>query len=271
MHLLPGLPSFDHVVPEGLFQISSWSWFHLIPGIGDGSAFPFIGEESAQFVHTIPGAWTACLILCIGALVARAGLDKARAKGGTLQYVPAADLKPRNLFELVVGNLLDLFADVLGSRAAAERYFPLFAGLFFYILACNLLGLLPGFLPPTASISTNWGMALVVFLVFNIEGLRVNGMAYVKHLAGPILWLAPLMFVLEVVGLLFRPFTLSVRLMGNMNGDHMVLSIFSELVPFLVPSIFMALGTFVCLVQAFVFTLLSVVYVSLAIAHEESH
>ncbi len=271
MQLLPGLPTFGDALPGGLFQVSEWSWFHLIPGISDGSALPFLTEEGSHFAHTIPAAWLACGFLCVLALVARVGLNKARQKGGTLQYVPATDLSARNSFELIIHALLDLFESVLGSRAAAERYFPLFAGLFFYILVCNLLGLMPGFLPPTASISTNWGMALVVFLVFNIEGLRVNGMGYIKHLMGPILWLAPLMFVLEVVGLLFRPFTLSVRLMGNMNGDHMVLAIFSDLIPLIVPSIFLALGTFVCLVQAFVFTLLSVVYVSLAIAHDEGH
>lgn len=271
MQLLPALPSFSDAVPAGLFQISEWSWFHLLPGVADGSLLPFVSEEGAHFVHTVPAAWLACLFLCGAALLARGGLNRAREKGGTLQYVPATNLKARNVFELVCGNLLDLFADVLGSRAAAERYFPLFGGIFFYILICNLLGLLPGFLPPTASISTNWGMALVVFAVFNIEGLRANGIGYIKHLGGPILWLAPLMFVLETVGLLFRPFTLSVRLMGNMNGDHMVLSIFSDLVPLFVPAIFLALGTFVCLVQAFVFTLLSVVYVSQAIAHEEAH
>ncbi len=272
MHLLPGLPSSDGFLPADLFQVAEWSWFHLIPGVADGSLFgSLVTEEGAPFVHTVPAAFLACAFLCVCAVLARGGLNKARAQGGTLQYVPASDLKARNIFELIVGGLLNLFTDVLGSRAAAERYFPLFAGLFFYILICNLIGLLPGFLPPTASISTNWGMALVVFVVFNFEGLRVNGMGYIKHLMGPILWLAPLMFVLETVGLLFRPFTLSVRLMGNMNGDHMVLAIFSDLVPVLVPVIFLGLGTFVCLVQAFVFTLLSVVYVSLAIAHDEGH
>ncbi len=269
----PLMPHLADLLPGGLFQVSedAWSWFHMIPGVGDGSAFPFLGEEGAAAAHSIPAAVLACLILCVGALLARKGLMKARDKGGTLQYVPAADLRARNLFELMIEALIDLFEGVLGSREAAVRYFPLFAGLFFYILVCNLLGLLPGFLPPTSSISTNWALALVVFVVFNFEGLRVNGWGYLKHLAGPVVWLAPLIFVLEFIGVLLRPFTLSVRLMGNMSGDHMVLEIFSGLIPLVVPSIFLALGTFICLIQAFVFTLLSVVYVSLAIEHEEEH
>jgi len=269
MQLLPGLPSFGGFVPSDLFQVAEWSWFHLIPGFDDGSAMSFLTTEGQDAAHTVPAAFLSCAILAVLALVARGGLMAARAKGGTLQYVPAADLKPRNVFELIIGNLLELFADVLGSKAAAERYFPLFAGLFFYVLVNNLLGLLPGFLPPTASVSTNWALALVVFVVFNFEGLRVNGMGYIKHLMGPVLWLAPLMFVLELVGVVMRPFTLSVRLMGNMNGDHMVLAIFSDLIPIVVPAIFLALGTFVCLVQAFVFTLLSVVYVAVSIAHDD--
>ncbi len=271
MDLLPLLPSLGGFDPSNLLQIAEWSWFHLIPGVGDGHAFGFLTDAGKHAAHTIPAAFLACGFLCLVAVIARKGLMTARAKGGTLQYVPAANLGPRNVFELVIGNLLDLFADVLGSREAAERYFPLFAGLFFYILTCNLIGLLPGFLPPTASVSTNWAMALVVFVVFNFEGLRVNGMGYIKHLMGPVLLLAPLMFILETVGIIMRPFTLSVRLMGNMNGDHMVLAIFSDLIPLGVPVIFLGLGTFVCLVQAFVFTLLSVVYVSLSIAHDDHH
>jgi len=175
------------------------------------------------------------------------------------------------LIEFVYG----LCKQELGKDAA--RFFPLIGTLFLYILLCNLMGLVPGFVPATGNINTNIGMALGVFLVYNISGFIYQGPGYIKHFMGPVLWLAPLMFVIEVVGAIARPVSLSVRLYGNMFGDHTVLAIFMHELPaqtsavlgYGVPVIFLGLGTFVCIVQAFVFSLLSIIYISLAIKHEE--
>ena len=104
MQLLPGLPSFDGFLPSDLFQVAEWSWFHLLPGFSDGSAMSFLSAEGQMAAHTVPAAFLSCAILCVLALVARAGLNAARAKGGTLQYVPATNLKPRNVFELIIGG-----------------------------------------------------------------------------------------------------------------------------------------------------------------------
>ena len=136
---------------------------------------------------------------------------------------------------------------------------------------------MPGFVPATSEINTNIGMAVCVIQVYNDTGVMKNGVGYIKHFMGPVLWLAPLMFVIEVVGHIARPVSLSVRLFGNMFGDHTVLAIFmndlpaatSPVLAFGIPVIFLGLGTFVCVVQAFVFSLLSIVYISLASAHEE--
>ena len=99
-------------------------------------------------------------------------------------------------------------------------------------------------------------------------GFRENGVAYLKHFVGPIWWLGILMVPLELINNFVRPFSLALRLFGNMVGDHLVLEIFTDLTKLVIPVIFYALGAFVSLIQAFVFTLLSVIYVSLAIAHE---
>ena len=140
--------------------------------------------------------------------------------------------------------------------------------LFIYILFSNLLGLIPGFLPPTDNLNTNVACALTVFIFYNYQGFKAHGFAYLKHFMGPIWWLAPIMVVIEVISHLVRPASLSVRLFGNISGDHLVLGIFSSLVPIGVPVIFLFLGLFVSVIQAFVFTLLSMVYISLATAHD---
>jgi len=248
-----------------------WTWFYAIPGIEDGSAIPALGAEAAHNAFVIPTSWFVVALLTVFALIANRGLAAARAQGGTLQYVPADNLSARNLFEIFTEGMLNLAESVLGSRKMALAYLPLMGTLFIYILVSNLLGVIPGFLPPTSDMSNNAAMALVVFFTFNIAGVAANGMGYFKHLMGPMLALAPLIFTLEVIGIFIRPVSLSMRLFGNINGDHMVFGVFSELVPLVVPSLFLALGMFVSFIQAFVFTLLSIVYVALAVAHDDDH
>ncbi|MBI4211103.1 MAG: F0F1 ATP synthase subunit A [Deltaproteobacteria bacterium] len=176
------------------------------------------------------------------------------------------------IFELVMELVLGLMRDIMGERA--EKYFPLIGSLFIYLLVSNLLGVIPGFMPPTDNINTNLACALTVFLYYNAVGIKEQGWKnYLKHLAGPVLWLAPLMMTIELISHIVRPISLSIRLFGNISGDHLVLEIFSRLVPIGVPIIFMALGVFVAFIQAFVFTLLSMVYIALATdhGHEEHH
>lgn len=247
---------------------SDFSWLGLVPGIGHRED----GLNLVPFAHS-------CLVvvlLLIVALIARVTLMKKLNSGDErAALVPEANLRPRNFFELLTEFVYGLCKQELGKDAA--RFFPLIGTLFIYILCCNLMGLVPGFIPATAEINTNIGMAVCVFLVYNVTGLIKNGPGYLKHFLGPVLWLAPLMFVIEVVGHIARPVSLSVRLFGNMFGDHTVLAIFmndlpaatSPVLAFGIPVIFLGLGTFVCVVQAFVFTLLSIVYISLASAHEE--
>ena len=217
-------------------------------------------------------SWLVCGFLLIGATFARLGLNKAIGQGGTLQFVPDGSLTSRNLFELLTGALYGLCTDLLGS-ANARKFFWLSAGLFIYILTSNLLGIVPGMLPPSGSMNHNFAMALVVLILFNGAGIKVQGLGgYLKHMWGPVWWLGVLLFLIELLSfVVVRPYGLSLRLTGNMFGDHQVLSIMSGLVPVVYPVIFLGLGMFVSFIQAFVFTLLSTIYIALAVEHHDDH
>ncbi len=180
--------------------------------------------------------------------------------------VPEPKFSIRNIFEIVVGAIYSQVRGIIGP--SGDKYVWLIGGLFFYIFFCNILGIFPGFEPPTGNINTNLAMALMVFLGYNYYGFKEHGIGYLKQFAGPVLWLAPLMFVIEILSHMFRPMSLSIRIFGNMFGDHMVLNIFAGLVPLLVPMIFIVLGIVVSLIQAFVFAILATVYIALAVSHD---
>jgi len=237
------------------------------------STLPFLqGEGMARYIPFAHSCLAALIILTL-AWLARVAL--MRVPSGRDGLVPDGTLTVRNGFELFTEAILDMCRGMLGKDA--ERYFPLIAALFLYIFVSNILGIFPGFLPPTDQLNTNIPMALVVFLVYNISGIiRQGPVEYLKHFMGPVLWLAPLMFAVEIVSHLVRPASLSIRLYGNIMGDHQVLDIFLNTLPnmlspilgFGIPVIFLALGIFVCFIQAFVFSLLSVLYIGLAVAHD---
>jgi F-type H+-transporting ATPase subunit a len=173
---------------------------------------------------------------------------------------------------------------------AGRKYVPFFATFFFFILLSNLMGLLPGFLPPTGNLNTTLGLALVSFIGYNVIGVREQGGAYFKHFIGPMTGLpggsalsklaflpvllisVAFFFILELFSHGFRPVSLSLRLFGNMMGDHEVIGAFINLTKVIVPVAFYAMGTLVCVIQAFVFTLLTMIYVALAVSgHDEEH
>lgn len=246
-----------------------FTWFSELTGITHLLGTIGVSEEDSIAVMS---AWFVCAMLIVFALLGRRGLRAAQAKGGTLQYVPDTGISARNVWEIFTEALLNLFAGVIGDKEA-RRFFWLFGTLFIYIMVSNMLGLIPGFLPPTENVSNNFAMALVVFVVFNGVGFARHGVGYIKHMAGPVWWLSWMILPIELIGVLFRPVSLSLRLMGNIFGDHTVFGIMSSLVPWWlpIPSIFLGLGLFVAFLQAFVFTLLSVIYVALSVAHEADH
>ncbi|MEL6341749.1 MAG: F0F1 ATP synthase subunit A [Myxococcota bacterium] len=244
-----------------------YTWLENIPGVR--GVFESIGIENAS---PILHSWMICFVLIGLALAGRFALARVTAQNDLKKYVPDATLTLRNVWEIFAEGLVGLLKGVLEHQTRNPVYFGLLAGLFVYILSSNLVGLVPGFAAPTSDISTNLAMALVVLIVFNVAGLLENGFGYVKHLFGPVALLAPLIFTVEVISLfLVRPISLTLRLGGNMFGDHMVFGIMSDLVPLVLPVIFLGLGAFVSFIQALVFTLLSAVYIALATAHEDDH
>ena len=243
---------------------SGFSWFHLLPGVDDDTLLSGLGIGHHTYV--VMGAWFTCLILVVCALVARMGLESAKSRSGLDAFCADESLTPRNMAELFATGIQGMMGDVL-DRKDVVYFFPLIGTLFAYILTCNVQALIPGFQPPTDNVNTNVGMACIVFLLFNGVGLKRDAAGYIKHLFGPVIFIAPLMFIIEVIGLTVRPLSLSLRLTGNMFGDHTVFVIMSDLVPIGVPVMFLALGTLVCLIQAFVFSLLSTIYIALSVPH----
>jgi F-type H+-transporting ATPase subunit a len=161
-----------------------------------------------------------------------------------------------------------MMVDMMGPKRA-KRYFPIIGTCACFVFFGNLLGAFPGFTPPTSCWNITIGCALVVFISFNYYGIKENGLGYFKHLAGPVWWMAPLIFPLEVVSICIRPITLSIRLMLNMAVDHLLITIAASIFVFLLPIPVMVLGTLVIVVQVIVFCLLSSIYITLATDHEE--
>jgi F-type H+-transporting ATPase subunit a len=173
----------------------------------------------------------------------------------------------QNVMEVIVEGFDNLLVETMGPEG--RKFFPLIATLGLYILTANLLGLIPGFESPTSNLNTTGSMAVVVFFMTHVVGIRIHGIKYVKHFLGPIWWLAPLMLVLEIVSHLARLISLSVRLFGNIMGEDKVLAVVVLLVPFLVPLPVFVLMIFTSFIQTIVFMLLAMMYI--AGAMQEAH
>lgn len=173
----------------------------------------------------------------------------------------------QNFLEPAISGIEGMIEETMGSKGKA--YFPLIATIAFFILVSNLIALIPGFYPPTANLNTNAAIALTVFAMTHIIGIKEHGIGYFKHFCGPVIWLAPLIIPIEIVGHLARPLSLTLRLFGNMYGHEVVLMIFFALVPFLVPLPMMLMGVLIAFIQTFVFMLLAMIYIAGSL--EEAH
>jgi len=271
-----------------------FSWFQKIPGFdlehaSVGHALGLADPQAAYFVAT---SWAVVFVILALAGIARMGLEKAKAQGEA-GLVPDSGLGVRNMVEVLIEWLYGLMTATIGSAKEARAFFPLVGGIFFYVLVANLSGFIPGVLPVTENISSNFALSSAVFLVFNYAGLSRNGVGYLKHLAGPVLAIAPIFFVLESFSLFVRPIALAFRLTVNITVDHLLAGIartlgngadpstlhgFSDVSiggligGSLVPVPLMFLGLLVCVVQAFVFALLTTIYIALSAEHhDEGH
>jgi F-type H+-transporting ATPase subunit a len=172
----------------------------------------------------------------------------------------------QHIFEMLYDFVHSQAEDQVGHES--HKYLSYFGTIFIFILTCNLIGLIPAFESPTMNAPVTCGCALATFFYYHLMGLRANGFGYVKHFMGPMTLLAPLMFPIEVVSHLARPLSLTVRLYANMFAGEQVTMVFLSMTKFLVPVIFMGLHVFVGVIQAYIFMLLTMVYVASAVAHE---
>jgi F-type H+-transporting ATPase subunit a len=230
------------------------------------------GYLGNSFVNGTPPSWRSgeaiLSALCVALILIVIGvLGRARLRRLDDAVVPESRLSLATVVELFLGYFYDLAKSIMGPERA-KKYFPVIGTSACFVFLSNLLALVPGAPVPTTHLGVTLGCALVVFILFNIYGLKENGLAYIKHLAGPAPVMAPLMFVIELISLCVRPLTLALRLMLNMAVDHLIVGIFAGLVAVLVPLPFMLLGCLVIIVQTLVFTMLTCVYIGLATEHE---
>lgn len=204
-------------------------------------------------------SWVATIIIIVVAILARKSLN----------LVPRG---VQNFVEVIIEFFLDLVETNIGHLG--RHFLPFIGTIGIYVLVCNFLGLIPGCEAPTSNLNTNAALALPVFFATHIYGIKEHKLGYIKHFVGPIrslvaLPLMILMFIIEVIGHIARPLTLSVRLFGNMVAKHKIILILLLLSPVVVPTAILGLGVLVSVIQAFVFVLLTTLY--LAGAVEEAH
>ncbi len=233
---------------------------------------PLMNEHSAIVV--VASLFVVVLLLGMG-LVVRGRL--AQADGGLL---PDEGLSIRNVAELLVEMLSGLAQQNMGPHW--RRYFPIIGSIFFFVLTANLVGLIPGVEGATRNANVTWAWAAISFLAHQYVGIKEHGFSYVNHFLGPSLFdlhiggkhihvraLFPLYAPIELLSHLSRLFTLAVRLLANMFADHLVVTVWISVVAIGVPAIFMGLGVMVAFLQAYVFAMLSMIYIGLAL--EEAH
>jgi F-type H+-transporting ATPase subunit a len=216
-----------------------------------GALAGLLGEPAAEFAHHYPHLLYAWLVMLVLILLGRAATSKITMIPSGLQ----------NFFEFVI-ELIDNFQQtIMGERGRA--FFPLMATLIIYVFCCNIQGLIPGSFAPTSNLNTTLSLAIIIFTLTHVEGLRRHGAGYIKHFMGPMAALAPLMFVIEMVSHLARLISLSLRLFGNVMGEDLVILILFVLAgAYFAPLPMMFLGLFTGFLQAFIITLLAMIYIS---------
>jgi len=241
-------------------------WWHDINRDAENA----LGRHSL-LTKMFPSGWTVVhvlvallvtLIITIGAINFFRGTRKDRG------IVPPRKMTFRHAFEYLAETTYNMVESALGEKHA-KAFYPFVGALWFFIFFGNLFALIPGFVSSNDTLKTNVGLALLVFLMTHIVGVKEHGISYFKHFLGPVWWLSPLMLPIELISHIARPVSLSLRLMGNMLADHKVVMSFFALVPLFVPLPFMLLGLLVCVIQALVFCSLTLVYFQMALAHEE--
>jgi F-type H+-transporting ATPase subunit a len=222
-------------------------------------AIPFLNQLPPHVANAI----IVIVLLMVVAILGTRGLRKESKK----YFVPQGKLTFRTTGEMLVELILKIVKDNIGPRG--PEFMMIIGTLALFIFLSNVLGMIPGFESPTVTLNTTGACAITVFCLTHYYGFREHGIKYLRQFIGPVIWLAPLMIPIELIGHFVRPVSLSIRLFGNIFGDHAVVAIFFSLCPLLLPLPMMVLGLLVAIIQTFVFILLSMTYFSLAIEEHE--
>ncbi|MDR3038829.1 MAG: F0F1 ATP synthase subunit A [Candidatus Adiutrix sp.] len=223
-----------------------------------GALAEFFGEPTAEFVHRYPHVVYSWMIMAVLIVLARLATAKVSLVPEGLQ----------NFFEYIIESLENFQVSIMGE--GGRPFFPFLATIFIFVLCCNLQGLIPGSFAPTSNLNTTAGLAVLIFLLTHLVGFKKHGFRYIKHFLGPMPVLAPLMFVIEVVSHLSRLISLSLRLFGNVMGEDLVILILFALAgAYFAPLPMMFLGLLTGFLQAFIITLLAMIYVG--DAQHEAH
>lgn len=225
------------------------------------------------YEHVAAAAITGAAVIGIGLVV------RAKLRDEEKNILPEPKWNLLNSAVEIVKVFRGLLHGMIGH--GSDRYLPLIVSTFLFILMSNLSGMVPGFLPSTENINNNFAMAVFVFVAYQFFGLREHGVSYFKQFTGGLpgsgygavmtlilSLIASLIFLIELIGHIVRPFSLSLRLWGTISGDHALVGVLNGLVPLFIPILALGLGLLVSVVQALVFSLLSTVYIKLAVSHD---
>jgi len=223
------------------------------------SFLALLGIEVKDPAHVIPDYIVMCFFVAIF-LVLFLGLASRKRS-----LVPS---KLQSVMEMIIETFEGLLTDIIGEQG--KKYLPMIGTIGLFILFCNLIGLVPGLMSPTTKLNVTAGCALSIFVYYHWQGIRAQGfLKYLKHFTGPIPFMAPLMLPIEIISHFSRPISLSIRLFGNIFAEELLIVVIASIIPFLLPLPFMAIAIITGSIQAFVFVLLSCIYIAGAVAHEE--
>ena len=244
---------------EGL-EHSLWivDAFNRVFGPPIAAALGLLGVKVPDPLHAVPDYLVMVLIVAVllSVLLGLVSRKPALVPGGR-----------QNVAEMIVQMFEGLIVDTVGPEG--RKYVPVIGTVGLFVFGCNMIGLIPGFMSPTSKLNVTLGCALVVFFYYHAQGVKARGLKYFKQFMGPIPALAPLMNPIEVISHFSRPVSLSMRLFGNIFAEELLIVIMASIIPLFLPLPFMAVAIFTSLIQSFVFVLLSCIYISGAVAHEE--
>jgi F-type H+-transporting ATPase subunit a len=236
-------------------------FFNKIFGKPLAALLGLAGIQVKDPAHLVPDYIVMCLVVA-ALLILFFGLASRK-----LKLIPS---KTQSILELIIQTFESILVEIIGEEG--KKYLPMIATIGLFIFCCNLLGLVPGFMSPTSKLNVTVGCALAVFVYYHWQGIRSKGFfKYLKHFTGSIPLLAPLLLPIEIISHFSRPVSLSVRLFGNIFAEELLILVIASIIPFFLPLPFMAIAIFTATIQAFVFVLLSCIYIGGAVAHEEEH